>query len=112
MERGAALLFARYLAQDPSLLEAAVRAGDPTLREPDAVFRMDIGVEVTQVYYGDEDAHSAADPMRGLDRGVRRTTQIQSVLSSDHAFVERTRSLLNRKATRSYAMPTYLNPRR
>jgi hypothetical protein len=108
MERGAALLFARFLARDATLPESAIRAGDPTMREPDVIFASNIGIEVTQIYYSDDDAHSAADLMRDLDRGIRRRTEMRSVPAPNVSFVERAQMLLDRKVTREYRLPTYL----
>jgi hypothetical protein len=108
MERGAALLFARFLMGDVGLPETAIRPGDPTIGEPDAILATRIGIEVTQVYYSDDDAHSAADLLRDLDGGIRRTTDIRRVPAANLTFVERAQILLDRKATRDYSVPTYL----
>jgi hypothetical protein len=108
MERGAALLFARFLTGNVALAETAITPGDPTFGEPDAILTPRIGIEVTQVYYSDDDALIAADLMRDLDRGVRRTTEIRTVAGANETFLERAQILLDRKATRQYSVPTYL----
>lgn len=106
MELGAATLFARFLLSEPALVETVVSPGDPVVREPDALLH--VGIEVTQVYYSDDDAHELADLLHDLDRGIRRTTGIREVPSADLTFVERAQFLLDHKATRSYSLPTYL----
>ena len=106
IEHGAATLFARFLTRNVGLPEAVLTPGSPTASEPDAILR--IGIEVTQVHYSDEDAHSAFDLMRDVDRGIRRRTEMRGVPAADLTFVERAQMLLDRKATRDYGVPTYL----
>lgn len=106
IEHGAAALFARFLTGRVGLPESTLAPGNPAIGEPDAILR--IGIEVTQVHYSEDDARSAFDLMRDLDRGIRRTTEIQSVPDANLTFVERAQTLLNRKAARENPEPNAL----
>ena len=106
MERGAATRFARYLIGNWQLPESAIATGDPDKREPDALLH--VGIEVTSVYYSDDDARDVRELLDDLDKGIRRRTEIRNVAGPDLTFAERTQILLNRKATRTYTVPTYL----
>ena len=106
MERGAATLFARFLTGNWRLPETAIATGDPDKREPDALLHF--GIEVTSVYYTDDDAREVRELFDDLDKGIRRRTKIRAVPTANLSFVERTQTLLDGKATRRYSVPTYL----
>lgn len=106
MEHGAATLFARFLTGNWQLPETAIAAGGADKQEPDALLH--VGIEVTSVYYGDDDARDVRELFDDLDKGIRRRTQIRGVPTANQTFVERAQILLERKATRPYGVPTYL----
>jgi hypothetical protein len=60
------------------------------------------------VHYSDDDARSAFELLRDVDRGIRRRTEIRGVAEPGETFVERAQRLLDKKATRTYVVPTYL----